>query len=652
MSTAPRGPGPGRDAYTALRDQTITHVHGEQFGVAGAMSITPPQLEYPVRGREELMASLLAAPPGSAQVLCGAGGYGKTTVALAVAEHARSQGMDGWRVSAADAASLSAGMRALAARLGATPERLRLAWSGHDGDAPDLVWELLASHGRPWLLVVDNADDTRLLTAAGDRVADGTGWIRRPPPAGRLVVTSRNHDSSTWGGWVQLHPLQDLSAEHAAQVLHDRAGDCAGTLDQAAALAGRLGHMPLMLHQAGLYLAHVRRGAPWPGTRRNPRTFDEYRTALDHRFGELVDGPIRDSPARQPRLRVTATWELTLDLLAEQGITLARPLMRLLSHFADAPIPYAMILSPQSLAASPLFTLRNENDLDQAIDALADFGLLTKRTPDTAIDDPAAYTATLHPAIAETIRAHDEVRAQRHDYLALAAAGLRDAVRDHDPRNPTSWPLWQLTASHLNRLCALATSTGDHVPPPLADALTTTAAACTEYAITAGLYTQADVILTQAADAAATLRPDQPAVLQLRHQCARLEEHQGNLTAAEAGYRAVLTERTRVLGADHPNTLDTRYGLAGVLAQRGDLGGAEAGYRAVLTEQTRVLGADHPNTLWTRYGLAWVLAQRGDLGGAEAGYRAVLTERTRVLGADHPDTLATKDALAALAVRR
>ncbi|MGH3885304.1 MAG: hypothetical protein ACRDSZ_01840 [Pseudonocardiaceae bacterium] len=266
MSADPGGPGPGResdlpsrrvkaarDAYAAGRDQTIAHVYGEQLGLAGAMSITPPQVEYPVRGRNALVSSLLEAAPGSVHVLCAAGGYGKTTVALAVAEQARSQGMDVWRVSAADAASLSAGMRALAVRLGATPERLRLAWSGRDsdGDAPDLVWELLVSHDRPWLLVVDNADDTRLLAAAGDRVADGTGWIRRPPPAGRLLVTSRNHNSSTWGGWVQLHPLHDLSAEHAAQVLHDRAGTSAGTSDQAAALAARLGHMPLMLHQAG-----------------------------------------------------------------------------------------------------------------------------------------------------------------------------------------------------------------------------------------------------------------------------------------------------------------------------------------------------------------------------------------------------------------
>lgn len=237
MSTVPRGPGPGRDSYTALRDQKITHVHGEQLGVAGAMSIMPPRVEYPVRGRDALMASLLEAPPGSTHVLCAAGGYGKTTVALAVADEARGRGIDVWWVSAADAESLSAGMRALAVRLGATPERLRLAWSGRDGDAPDLVWDLLTGHNRPWLLVVDNADDVRLLAAAGGRVADGTGWIRRPPPPGWLVVTSRNQSRSTWGDVVQRQPLDDLSAEDAAQVLHDRAGVPAGSDDQAAALA-------------------------------------------------------------------------------------------------------------------------------------------------------------------------------------------------------------------------------------------------------------------------------------------------------------------------------------------------------------------------------------------------------------------------------
>ncbi|MGH3770264.1 MAG: AAA family ATPase [Pseudonocardiaceae bacterium] len=581
MSVAPGGIGPGRgsdtpnwrveagrDTYTARRDQKITQVYGEQLGLAGAMSITPPQVEYPVRGRDALVASLLEAQPASVHVLCAAGGYGKTTVALAVAEEARKQDRDVWRVSATDAESLSAGMRALAVRLGATPERLRLAWSGRDGDAPDLVWELLADHYRPWLLVVDNADDTRLLAAAGDRVADGTGWIRRPPPAGRLVVTSRNHNPNAWAGWVQLQPLDDLSTEQAAQVLHDRAGAPAGTLEQAAALAVRLGHMPLLLHQAGLYVAHVRRSAPWPGVRRNPRTFDEYRTALDDRFGELVDGPIRNNPAQQPRLQVTATWELTLDLLADQGVPLARPLMRLLAHFADVPIPYAMILSPQSLAVSPLFALRNENDLEQAIDALADFGLLTKQTPDTTTDDPIAYTVTLHPAIGETIRALDEVRAQRHEYLALAAEELGNAVRDHDTRNPADWPFLQLTASHVNRLCTLATTTEEGVPTALADALTTTAAACIEYAISAGLYIQAEVTVAQAAKVATALRPDQIAMLKLRHQAARLKDYDGDSAEAEVAYQAVLTDWTRVLGADHPDTLNTKDALAALLAQQ------------------------------------------------------------------------------------
>jgi hypothetical protein len=641
----------GRDAYTSLRDQNITHIYGEQLGLAGTVSITPPQVEYPVRGRDEVVAALLDTP-GTVHVLCAAGGYGKTTVALAVAEQARSHGMDVWRVLADDAAGLSAGMRVLAVRLGAAPKRLLLAWSGQDGagDAPDLVWELLNAHDRPWLLVIDNADDPRLLAAAGDRVADGTGWVRRPPPTGRLVVTSRNHNQRTWGGWVRLHRLEALSTEQAAQVLCDRAGAAADTPEQAAALAIRLGHLPLLLHQAGLYLAHVRRSAPWPGARRNPRTFEEYRAALDDRFDELLAGPPGNNSAEPPRLQVPTTWELTLDLLAGQGLPLARPLIRLLAHFANAPIPYAAMLSPPTLAASPLFPQLTVNDLEQAIEALADFGLLARHTP--ATDDPTAYTVTLHPAISEALRAVDEVRAQRQNYLALAASQLAIAVEDRDAYNPAQWPFWQLTTSHVNRLCALVGATGHDVPADAADALIMAAAACVTYATSAGLYPQAEATLAQAVILEATGHPDQVGVLKLRHQQARLKDHRGDLAGAETEYRAVLRSRTRILGPDHPDTLTTRHKLTWVQAERGDLTGAETEYRALVVTRTGILGPDHPDTLWTRHNLAWVQAQRGDLAGAETEYRAVLRSRTRILGPDHRDTLWTRYNLAWVQAQR
>ncbi|MCA6095546.1 tetratricopeptide repeat protein [Streptomyces sp. SCA3-4] len=59
---------------------------------------------------------------------------------------------------------------------------------------------------------------------------------------------------------------------------------------------------------------------------------------------------------------------------------------------------------------------------------------------------------------------------------------------------------------------------------------------------------------------------------------------------------AVLEDRARLLGCDHPHTLYTRHALAWVLGQRGDLTAAEAEYRAALEGQTRLLGEDHPHT--------------------------------------------------------
>ncbi len=94
------------------------------------MSIAPRQLAYPVRGRQGVIESLLAAPSGTVHVVCGTGGSGKTTVALAVAAEARSRGAEVWQLSAVDATTFEAHLRALAVRLGVGVERLRLGLVG------------------------------------------------------------------------------------------------------------------------------------------------------------------------------------------------------------------------------------------------------------------------------------------------------------------------------------------------------------------------------------------------------------------------------------------------------------------------------------------------------------------------------------------
>lgn len=646
---------PSRDTYIAGRDQTIIHQHGWRYETAGRISTTPPQLEYPARGRARLVDAVLRRPWGSVDLLSGAGGLGKSTVARAVAARAGEEGADVWWVSATDEARLSAGMRALAGQLGADPERLRLAWSGQDGDAPDLVWELLSQRHSPWLLILDNADDLRLLTARYGRVADATGWVRPPPPPGRLLITSRNQNHRAWGPWVKIRPLPRLSTSAAARALVDRTGRGAGSRAEAAALSSRLSAVPLVLHQAGLFLANAAHTPPWRDTAPVPRTFAAYQAALDQRFRELIASPSSDrsplsgSPpsSDSSRSEVTATWELSLDLLAEQDMPLARPLLRLLAHFADVAVPYALVLHGRLLATSPRFGPVTDDHLQRLIDALADFGLLTRQVPAQATNEPIAYSVEIHPLIGETMRMAAAMENQTSEYLRLAVFGLAEAAAGRDPRAPEDRSFWELTSSHLKRMLTVAAQV-EPLAEQVADTLTTSVALCVDYAISSGFFVEADGLDSAAAHVEAELSPDHPAVLRLRYQRARLTDRRGDPASAATAYRSVLVDRTRVFGADHPETLRTRHALAWVLTRLDDLDGAETVFRAVLESRNRVLGSMHPQTLWTRHDLAWVLTRNGSLpaAAAEREYRAILADRSRVLGSQHPHTLWTRHDLA------
>ncbi len=501
------------------------------------------------------------------------------------------------------------------------------------------------------MLVIDNADDMRLLAGAGGYVGDGCGWIRRPSTAGLLLITSRNQNPEAWGAWVSLHPLGVLSRRAATELLLDRA-PAAGAGAQAAALADRLSHLPLLLHQAGLYLSRADRNPPWPGAPCGPRTFGAYRIAFGDRLNELLDSPT-GQPSHLPRQRATATWEVTLDLLARQQLGSTRPLLRLLAHFGDAPIPYTEVLSCPALHASPLFRLEPGAVLQQAINALADYALVTMQVPDSDAHAPAGYTVILHPLLAEVTRQLDEVRRSRGEYLTLVAQGLHDGAARHDPRNPADWPFWHLATAHLHRLLEqMADETGRGAAGPDAETVTVAAFACMEYTRDAGRYSLGRATVDRVTAVCVSLRSDSRTALKLRFERARLTDLAGDIAAAESEYRALLDIQRQVLHDADPDTLWTQHALAHVLGRSGDLDGAEAEYLAVFEGRSRILGTDHIDTLWARHNLAWIAGQRGDLAVAEAEYRAVLEDRSRTLGCDHPHTLYTRHAVAWVLSRR
>jgi Tetratricopeptide repeat len=406
----------------------------------------------------------------------------------------------------------------------------------------------------------------------------------------------------------------------------------------------RLGGLPLALKIAGAYLGDAAATPPAFAEAGQIRSYQQYQQAIDSGAFETVFPPAgQDMTQEQARELIGRTWDLTLDLLEARQMPEARPLLRLLAMFADAPLPYQMFLHPATLAASPLFTDMTGPRLWQVITTLDDSGLLDLAASG---DDPDAIpVARLHPLVRDTSRLSTPPTDQPA-LLELAAGLVRwTADQTGEPTDPTTWPAWQLIAPHATHLLAILDPQSGSLDDVVADA--------SSAAHQAALYQEAQGLYAQAKDQfrdvlAARLRvlgPDHPDTLDTRQEIAWMMAVRGDHTGAEAEYRDVLAVRLRVLGPDHPDTLGTRYAVAYETAER-DHAGAEAEYCDVLAAQLRVLGPDHPDTLTTRNQIARMMAERGDHAGAEAEYRDVLDARLRVLGPDHPSTLITRHEIA------
>src|SRR6266511_6193677 len=379
---------------------------------SSAPPITVPQRRvspHRVHGRHALLGDIDAflddgdnvrpQRPAGVVVLHGIGGTGKTTVALEIAHRALARGVTTWWVPADDQDSMRAALYAVAFSAGARDNDFDHAHPA------DVLWRCLNSLQRPWLLVVDNADDPTALGGEGRAVAEGVGWLRPPPHRqATVVVTSRDGRVEQWESWVHLHHVPTLEADSGADMLMDLAPD-AGRRDDARALAAAFGGLPLALELAGRYLASAATD-PLP-TSGSAVSFVAYHSSLDQRLVELPMSEHGSHDTGENRRALSTTWEMSVDLLTRQGHELARPLLRLLACFATAPLAYQGVIRPEMLQRSPLFPDATPVRLSSCLRALAGLGLVVVETataPGGSPDPPTGRGAwssllTMHPLV-------------------------------------------------------------------------------------------------------------------------------------------------------------------------------------------------------------------------------------------------------------
>jgi Helix-turn-helix. len=420
-----------------------------QVSVSIEAPIERLMVEPVLRGREVELKSLcdLVAqanqmhPEPRVRVLYGLGGSGKSTLALAVAQCARACGIRTFWVASDDRATTAAGMRALAVEIRVPVERLRA------GSLPDAVWQRLRDLPEPWLLVFDNADNPlESLALPGQRVTDGTGWLRPVGTGlGTVIVTTRDGHRATWGdpapSWLALHRLTGLADAHGAQVLMELAGESAGTVEEARVLSRRLGGLPLALMLAGRYLAEAGRTPPELAL---PRTYREYLAALE--TGDYADlFPAESEPARRA---IGPTWDLSLDLVAGRAGGHAQSLLRLIAALGPGPIPHRELLDVRIMRDTPIFAGITPRLLWEALRALEALGMITIFSRAFPGERTSRVYIDIHPLVRHVTRHDRQMGEHLAEYAATATRLLHAAVHDHEPKSPSTWRLWHLMVGH------------------------------------------------------------------------------------------------------------------------------------------------------------------------------------------------------------
>lgn len=577
------------------------------------VSLDPPRLATAVRGRDGLLEALRdAMAPGAPEphVLTGPGGFGKTTVAAALAEHARAEG---WAVFWVRPDAILPSMLEIAVELGASRTEAEQV-KGAPRSAARWVWRHLDAAPHPWLLVIDNADRPELLDPE-NRPGEQRGWMRSSP-GGFVLVTSRVNDPALWAP-AKVHQVEILTHQAARSALSDHAG--AEDIPGAEALAERLGGVPIALALAGRILAT--HGLLFPDAWSLLERLKDDVTGLDRLASPLIAGTSGE------RELLSGVWNLSLRLVGER-FPLAERLLKFLALLG----PEGMHVSVRRL---PISALRGgllddpASPLDEATLARSINALIVQGLVRSSLDrgEPAVH---LHPLVAETVSAG----------LTPSDAPLIDEVTSllfrQNGRDP-----FQESIAHFHILRRRA-RWGDPLPgddPDFRESpeLVSQAVEIVRLLNLAGLSEGAESMGRRfVRDLESQLGESHPDTLRMRHGIAESWLQQGELTKAERAYHDLLETNLAVHGEEHDATYSARFMVALMPLRRGDWQAAVTGFRPLIESRTRRYGPDDGRVLLARENVAFALMHLGDVRRAEDEFLAVREIRLRTLDVEHP----------------
>ena len=536
---------------------------------------------------EDLRKAVLAAKSGVA-ALHGLGGIGKTRLAI---EYGWTREVDYSAllfVSAGDAASLNAGLAALAG-----PDILDLPEKEARDDATKIAAALRWLAANPtWLMILDNVDDGAAVAAVSQLLPRLNG--------GHVIVTAR---AANFPAPIRKLELSALSEDAATQFLLERTENDRNKAPDDAALARRLarelGGLPLGLEQAGAHIATERIGFA-----RYLALWDEARDAALAWSDPVVTGSEKT---------LATVWTTSVARLSPES----RRLLDRLAFLAVDPIP------------DSLLDVAIPGEASRAGATSARAGLHAYSLIARATQEGGAPAFVIHRLVRDFARRamSDERRTQ----ALREALGWVNAAFVGDPSDVRSWPVIDPLAPHA--LAVARHADAAEIAEP-----------------TARLFSQLGVLFTAKADYAEAepmmrralaidekgYGPNHPNVAIRLNNLARLLKDTNRLAEAEPMMRRALAIDEQSYGPDHPKVAIRLNNLALLLQATNRLAEAEPLMRRALMMDEKSYGADHPNMAIDLNNLALLLKDRNRLAEAEPLMRRALAIGETSYGPDHP----------------
>ncbi|MEU7059746.1 FxSxx-COOH system tetratricopeptide repeat protein [Streptomyces sp. NPDC046197] len=555
----------------------------------------PPVWSVPVRnpaftGRGELLERLRQrlADTGTATLLHGMGGVGKTQLATEYAHRYRGNYDVVWWIEAEFGDLALRQYAELAPRLG-VEERDSI------GATADAVRDALRRGQKyeRWLLVFDNAT-----------TPESIGRMVVNSPTGHVLITTRNE------GWTQLAERMDVDvftrAESVEHLLHRVSAISAEDAEQ---VAEALGDLPLAVDQAAAWLNETGQDAT------------QYLRLLETQLANLTEGADADAYP----LQVGATWNLSVQQL---NSPVARRLLQLCAHFGADPISLDLLNGKEMGDALSI--------VQPGADGTAMVSRATRQLGRYALAkaDRKSHSFQVHRLVQAAVRSSMS-EAEREEARARVRAVLSGArpAAEGDVERPENWSRYNTIWPHLKTPWTKF-SLDNGIRRLMTDWL--------RYQRVRGEYGEAlalgEELLTPWLKESG---PDDRWTLHLRYEIANVLRFQGWYRRALDIDQDVYERQRACLGDDDPHTLMTAGSLAADLRAVGRVRRALEIDRETYERSVDLLGEDHPRALVAANNLAVSMRMAGDCFAAQEVDKANCEHRRDTLGSHHPFTLSS-----------